>query len=496
MRWDNPEYQRISSATRHGDEIAVVFDDGFSASVKTKYLVSPNTGKIDWSKMKFNRHELMVRSSDNEEIVISWLTIRTLTDGEFGRHLAVAAEEEARQIGLRIKELRQSRGISGKDLAKRSGITPQSLSRIENGRHDVVFTTLQRILAAMGFSLQDLSPASGWPRTLSLLLSYLDKLGISKELAKKRFVPSKREGVPRESQIAVAANAVSRIYGWSIGSILEGRYLTMDLQPVGQGLYKKYGRTQEIRANAYALFAHWLALLALAATPSLRRRSIPNDPGAVRRQVQATHKELSFGSLLSYLWEKGIAVLPLSDPGVFHGACWEIEGRIVIVIKQGTRSQARWLFDLAHELGHVLRHLSKENPIIIEPESITFSSANDVEADEEEASEFAEQLILGGKAEEATALCVERAQGRMRQLKSAVIAVAQEVGLPVDSLANYVAFRLSLQGQNWWGAANNLQVTTPSPLEIARREFTRRVDLDRLTPEDRTIVLRALDAVE
>lgn len=36
-------------------------------------------------------------------------------------------------------------------------ITPQSLSRIEHGHHDVAFQTLSRILAAMGCNLRDLA---------------------------------------------------------------------------------------------------------------------------------------------------------------------------------------------------------------------------------------------------------------------------------------------------------------------------------------------------
>ncbi|MGH2388657.1 MAG: helix-turn-helix domain-containing protein, partial [Chloroflexota bacterium] len=47
-------------------------------------------------------------------------------------------------------------GLTGKELADRAGITPQSLSRIEHGRHDIVFTTLKRLLAPMGYGLADL----------------------------------------------------------------------------------------------------------------------------------------------------------------------------------------------------------------------------------------------------------------------------------------------------------------------------------------------------
>ncbi len=50
--------------------------------------------------------------------------------------------------------------MKSKELAERAGITPQSLSRIENGKHDVVFKTLQKILGAMGYALKDLAVES------------------------------------------------------------------------------------------------------------------------------------------------------------------------------------------------------------------------------------------------------------------------------------------------------------------------------------------------
>ena len=56
-------------------------------------------------------------------------------------HLALEADNEARRVGRRLSALRKRSGLSSKALSERAGITPQSLSRIERGRHDVVFTT-------------------------------------------------------------------------------------------------------------------------------------------------------------------------------------------------------------------------------------------------------------------------------------------------------------------------------------------------------------------
>ena len=70
--------------------------------------------------------------------------------------MSEAAAEQARTIGSKIRELRQARGLTARELAARTGITPQSVYRIEHGKHDVVLTTLGKILAAMGYTYRDL----------------------------------------------------------------------------------------------------------------------------------------------------------------------------------------------------------------------------------------------------------------------------------------------------------------------------------------------------
>lgn len=44
------------------------------------------------------------------------------------------------------------------DVAERVGMAQQNVSRIEQGRHAVSFPTLEKILAAMGYTLRDLLP--------------------------------------------------------------------------------------------------------------------------------------------------------------------------------------------------------------------------------------------------------------------------------------------------------------------------------------------------
>jgi DNA-binding XRE family transcriptional regulator len=160
--WDTGDYQRIVGVERRGDELGVHFGDGFEVQVDAKCLLPSRAREVDWEAMTFDPFEIIVPTAE-EHIEIPWSAIRALTDRDYATYLAESAKEQARQIGLRIRELRKSRGLTGKEVAERAGIAPQSLSRIENGRHDVVYTALQQILAAMGASLKDLVVAVEGP---------------------------------------------------------------------------------------------------------------------------------------------------------------------------------------------------------------------------------------------------------------------------------------------------------------------------------------------
>ena len=58
------------------------------------------------------------------------------------------------ELGLKIKELRKQRGITQNELAKKSGISRATLSKVENGFFSkTTATTLENILSTLGYSL-------------------------------------------------------------------------------------------------------------------------------------------------------------------------------------------------------------------------------------------------------------------------------------------------------------------------------------------------------
>jgi DNA-binding Xre family transcriptional regulator len=160
-KWGTRDYQNMVSVEPCDNQLRVLFRDGARVAVDADRLLPAGTCGVEWSALRFTPFEITVPTATGE-IEIPWSTIRALTDREYSAHLAAAAEEQAKQVGQRLRELRKLRRLTSKEVAERAGITPQSLSRIEHGHHDVVFTTLQRILAAMGYSLRDLvvRPAS------------------------------------------------------------------------------------------------------------------------------------------------------------------------------------------------------------------------------------------------------------------------------------------------------------------------------------------------
>ena len=53
------------------------------------------------------------------------------------------------RIGQRIRELREARGLTQRDLEDRTGLTHNHISRIENGNYNVSLDTLSKIAAAL-----------------------------------------------------------------------------------------------------------------------------------------------------------------------------------------------------------------------------------------------------------------------------------------------------------------------------------------------------------
>lgn len=65
-------------------------------------------------------------------------------------------EQAERPVGARIRQLRQARNMSARDLAVAASVSPSYLSRLENAKVSPTVATLGRIVQAMGESIASL----------------------------------------------------------------------------------------------------------------------------------------------------------------------------------------------------------------------------------------------------------------------------------------------------------------------------------------------------
>jgi ribosome-binding protein aMBF1 (putative translation factor)/dephospho-CoA kinase len=388
-------------------------------------------------------------------------------------------------------------GMSQEDLAGRLEIKPQQVQRYE--ATDYASASLSRIsevVRVLGLRVQEDVFLPGGEFSLANVLKRLSSVGLDREFVRRRLLPRPSELTVRdrreEEEVALeAAEGLYRVYGWPPPVLFGTKPLELGTVASSTGRFKFPARVRD--AGAYVIYAHYLSLLVLQAVPNLKTSRLPVDSKEVRQDIRQLYGEVDFESTLKYVWSLGIPVLPLNDAGSFHGACWRVNGRNVIVLKQRTKSASRWLHDLLHEYFHAAQNPDlEEHPIIEESE---MSPVRRRSAEETAASQFAGDVMLDGRAEELAEQCVEAAKGKVEWLKSAVPMVAQKARVQTDALANYMAFRLSLQEINWWGAATNLQADG-TPLMCTPRDllFTN-INAGVLNPIDRDLLFRALEPI-
>ena len=64
---------------------------------------------------------------------------------------------DIRLVGQQIKRLREQRGFSQSELARRVDMNPSGVSRAESGKHGLSLDTLTAIARALGVTLNDLT---------------------------------------------------------------------------------------------------------------------------------------------------------------------------------------------------------------------------------------------------------------------------------------------------------------------------------------------------
>jgi transcriptional regulator with XRE-family HTH domain/Zn-dependent peptidase ImmA (M78 family) len=391
-------------------------------------------------------------------------------------------------------------GLSQKALADRLSLKEQQIQRYEAERYaSASFQRLREVADALGVRIKNdiLLPVTA--EGFGGLVSKLRQVGLERDFLLSRLLPSadasRASGEVGSEEddyflTAKAAASLERVFGWTRENIFGAQALVAPRFAAAEARFKMPAKRAKSSTSLYAAYANYLAVVALKGSRSLPQADIPADATSMLRKIRGTYKTVDLKSALHTAWDLGIVVLPLRDSGTFHGACWRYEGRNAVVLKQTSSYEARWLFDLLHELFHVGQRPEAQSLEVIEADETSADRRNSEE--EIAASQFAGEVVLDGKAEILAQACVQAARNSVERLKSVVPAIATKHAVSVGALANYLAFRLSWQGVNWWGAAANLQADDNDPWTIARDVFVERFPYDIDSELDRELLNRAL----
>jgi len=379
-------------------------------------------------------------------------------------------------LPVALIKARIARGLSQSALAELIGVQPQQVQRWETERYrKVAFERLSEIAQALNVSVServDLSRAA--PVPLLAVRRSLQQLGFTRKTIDDRILP--RE-LSEDDDLSLSDEIDARV------ELLLGMR-ARELAANGAALrtsqlrFKLPASASQMKTRAYSHYVEALCRIAAKTlvAPSYQLPTRWQD----MRELVFPDGIVDLRAALNSTWKAGVAVVPLSDSIAFHGACWRENGRTVIVLKQGSKEEARWLLDLVHELYHAAS----------EPLGRDFAI---VEEDERRAQRFAAEVVTNGRTQELTDRIAQLASNQGPRLKSATQAVSKESNVPVGVLANILAHRLAESGMNWWPVAANLQPSSGEPWKIVRKCFFENADLVRLSKIERSLLMQALE---
>ncbi|MFA0630059.1 helix-turn-helix domain-containing protein [Vibrio sp. 10N.222.49.A3] len=387
-------------------------------------------------------------------------------------------------------------GLTQKDLAEKLGMKEQQIQRYENTEYSSAsFSTIVSIIRALDLKITEdvfLPKAS---RTKNLLLAKLSNAGLEESFIEKRIAPREIHNFDRDSWVERVCEKVSTIFGWTKEQLLGDEPLSIGRDGALVARFKMPAGANEQYASAYTQYAYTVAKLAIRYFN--KPKEVLNEDAEINRnEIIGKYGDVSFESLLSHAYDKGVIVLGLNDSGAFHGATWRISHRNIVVLKQKTLHTSRWSFDLLHELYH-----ASQRPELSEFSLIELSETSDerrLDQEEIEANKFASQVLLGMEAENYVNMCFASANGNLAWLKNAVIQIAEQYDLDCGVLANQVANKHDIMERKvgrkstWWGTAHNLQQKNCDPREECNSKLKEHISIEDMDEFDREFFEQAI----
>lgn len=323
------------------------------------------------------------------------------------------------------------------------------------------------------------------------LYQRLNSVGFSQHYVQQTILPSwwDDEAANNPTGLYQAMSLISRHTGISLATL---RASDSSLQLNASACkFKKLASTDEDELDVARSLALQVAKLAAGAitTPV----QLPNSAETVRQAILAQGKPwVSLGLLVSYCWSIGIPVIYIAsfpeNVKVMHGLAAVIDNRPVIVIGRRQIRTAWFLFDVAHELGHIICKHVNNNAILVD-EEIAEGAKSDPE--EREADQFAIDVICGNS------------QGRIISATrtyspASLVAQAKQVGDQKQIDPGHIILNYAHSMENAWAvaaAALNLLEPNRTGPDAINRHATAKMQWEDLSSDDAEFITKMTQGI-
>jgi putative transcriptional regulator len=145
----------MSSASVLDEGIELTFVDGCSGLIPFSDL--PEVAASGLKDLELpTPYEVILTTASGERSEIPWDFARHYCDPTYRPRIEAQARQARLSLGGRIRERRETAGLTQAELSSRAGIGRVTLTRIETGEHSPRTETLTAIARALGVEVEDL----------------------------------------------------------------------------------------------------------------------------------------------------------------------------------------------------------------------------------------------------------------------------------------------------------------------------------------------------
>lgn len=381
---------------------------------------------------------------------------------------------------------RIARGLNQSQLAELLGTRPQQVQRWENDEYsNVGFTALKSIADALNLDVQPrVRLLAEQPVAPTQIRRGLSKAGLPKAIFDKYLLPQHmKEGPGLVDELSAR---LERLFGFGAQ---KAATLQAFAQPAMQ--FKLPANASQSRTRAYAAYLNGLC--------EIISKCVEPMEVQLPASLELLHdflfeEEISLRAAVERCWSINIAVFATDDAIGMNGAFWKRDGKAVIVLRNRGTEESRALFDLLHELFHMLT-ASDDSLVLIEADETSRDRRES--RDERRADRFAAEVLTRRRLAELFREIVHESRGQASRLKLSVERTSEKTGIPIGVIANILAKQIS-DGQsnpNWWAAARSLQ-PAGQPWKVVRNAFLQEADLTRLDRIETDLIKQLLETPE